>query len=188
MALSTENDEAVVKVAVARFYGAPVGTERPADLRDVGVEWNSFGHTTLENIVDLSYEGGERSSIPTLQNPAVRENISDVVESFGVNLLEWTKDSFELYYGSNVVLLDDGAVEIPTKPQLSEQAFLMVIEDGDRMGGFYAARSSAFRNAAVAVADTTSLSSLPVKFTALTNDGAKTALTVIPPKVQEDAL
>ena len=184
------NDNAVLKVSTARFYTAVPGTARPITyelLKTPASPWKEVGHTTLDNIVDLTFEGGERTTLPTLQSPAVRESISAVIESFAINLLEWTKESFELYYGANVKVAADGAFEIPSVPQPKEVAFLVVLEDGVSVAGFYAAKASAFRTAAVAVADTSSLSQLPIKLTAMQMDGAASAITVIPKKEKTGA-
>lgn len=180
-------DNALLKPARVDFYIADVGTERPtahADLVSPPSPWTNVGHTTADNLVDFQYEGGERTTMPTAQKAAARENVSDLIESFGANLLEWTKESFELYYGQNVVLLADGAVEVPSKPVPKEVALLVVLTDGDALAHFYAGKASAFRNAAIAAADTNSFSQLPVKFTGLTMDGKQGAI-VVGPKIQK---
>lgn len=182
-----QNDAALLKPSGVHVYTAEVGTERPtvfADLLKPPVTWTEVGHTTVDNLVDFSFEGGERATLATAQKAAARESVADIIESFGVNLLEWTKDSAGLYYGKNVRLLADGAVEIPSKPQPKEVALLVVLTDADAVAGFYAAKASAFRNSAVAVPDMNSLAQLPIKFTAMQHEGNDSAITMIPKRTK----
>lgn len=183
------NDKALLKPSAVHVYFAPADTPRPttyAELKAPKSPWVEVGHTTADNLVDFQYEGGERATLATAQKAAARESVSDIIESFGVNLLEWTKDSAELYYGSNVRLLADGAVEIPSKPVPKEGALLVILEDGEDIAGFYAAKASAFRNSAIAASDMNSLAQLPVKFTGLQADGKDSAITLIPKRAKTD--
>jgi hypothetical protein len=177
--------DAVLKVSTAKFYKAPVGTARPTTvvgLKAPEVTWTYLGNTTLDNIISLTSEGGETTTLGSLQNPNLRQSVSPRTESFSIGLLDWTTDSIKLYYGANAVVAADGAIEIPSEPQPTEGAFLVVLEDGENVAGFYAAKSSIFRAEDIAVADTNSLASLPIRVTSLNATGAPSALTIIPPR------
>ena len=181
----TTNDNATLKVGVARFYTANVATARPvtvATLKTPPAAWTEVGNTTLDNILNLTSEGGNVTTLSSLQNKSLRQSVEARVESLGLNLLEWTTSTLKLYYGANANVAADGAVEVPSEPVPTEKAFLAVLEDGSNVGGFYAAKSSIFRSDDIAVADTNSLAALPIKVTALNNGGAPSALTVIPPR------
>ena len=182
------NDAATLKVGNARFYTAVVGTARPttvATLKSPPVLWKEMGNTSLENIISLTSEGGTVSTLGSLQNKNLRQSVDSRTESFGINLLEWTTDSLKLYYGKNAVVAADGSVEIPSEPIPSELAFLVVLEDGENVAGFYAEKSSIFRSEDIAIADTNSLAQLPIKVTALNVGGKPSALTVITPRADE---
>lgn len=181
----TTNDKATLKVGIARFYTAAVGTARPttiATLKAPPVAWTEVGNTTLENILNLTSEGGAVSTLSSLQNKSLRQSVEARIESLGLNLLEWTTQSLKFYYGGNSVITDDGAVEIPSEPVPTEKAFLVVLEDGEAVGGFYAAKASIFRSDDIAIADVNSLAQLPIKVTALNNAGATSAMTAITPR------
>jgi hypothetical protein len=183
--MTTDN---TLKVGVARFYTAVVGTERPATvelLKAPPVAWTEVGNTTLDNILNLTSEGGAVTTLSSLQNKSLRQSVEARIESLGINLLDWTADTLKLYYGGNAVVGADGAVEIPSEPVPTEKAFLAVLEDGENVAGFHAAKSSIFRSDDIAVADTNSLAALPIKVTALNNAGAKSALTAIPPRASD---
>jgi len=180
----TTNDNATLKVGIARFYTAEVGTVRPttvATLKAPPIGWVEVGNTSLENILTLTSEGGTVTTLSSLQNKSLRQSIEARVEALGINLLEWTTDSLKAYYGGNAVVTADGAIEVPSEPVPLEKAFLAVLEDGENVGGFYAEKSSLFRSDDVAIADTNSLAQLPIKVTALNAAGKTSALTVIPP-------
>jgi hypothetical protein len=179
------NDSATLKVGTAHFYKAVTGTARPvtvATLKAPPVAWTELGNTSLDNIVSLTSEGGAVTTLGSLQNKSLRQTVESRVESFGINLLEWTADSLKLYYGANAVVAADGAVEVPSDPVPTEGAFLVVLQDGDNVAGFYAEKASVFRSDDIAIADANSLAQLPIKVTALNNLGKPSALTVIPPR------
>lgn len=186
----TTNDNAVLKVSLARFYKAPVGTARPitlATMKNPPAPWQEMGNTSLDQIFQITSTGGEVTGLGSAQNPNLRQSISPRTESFGINLLEWTEDSLKLYYGANSVVLPDGAIEAPTTPVPTEAAFFVALYDGENVAGFYAAKSSIFRSEDVAIADTNSLSALPIKVTALNSQGAASAITIVPPKIDKRA-
>lgn len=181
----TTNDATTLKVGIAHFYTAPVGTARPttvATLKAPPVAWKEVGNTSLDNILNLTSEGGAVTTLSSLQNKSLRQTVEPRVESLGLNLLEWTTDSLKLYYGANAVVTADQAVEVPSEPTPTEVAFLAVLEDGTQVGGFYCEKASVFRSDDIAIADTNSLAQLPIKVTALTAAGKVSALTVIKPR------
>ena len=184
----TTNDAATLKVGMARFYIAPVGTARPttvATLKTPPVAWKEVGNTSFENIMALTSEGGAVTTLSSLQNKSLRQSVEARVESIGVQLLEWTVDTLPLYYGANANITADKAVEVPSEPVPTEKAFLAVLEDGDNVGGFYCNKSSIFRSDDIAIADTNSLAALPIKITALNASGSASALTVITPRATD---
>jgi len=180
--------DATLKVGIARFYTAPVGTARPttvATLKAPPVAWTEVGNTSLENIMDLTSEGGAVSTLGSLQNKSLRQSVETRIESLGLRLLDWTTSTLKLYYGANSVIGADGAVEIPSEPVPTEVAFLAVLEDGVNVAGFHAEKSSVFRSDDIAIADVNSLAQLPIKVTALNNAGKVSALTAIPPRATD---
>lgn len=177
-------EDKTLKVGNARFYTAASGTPRPvgaSKLKTPGSPWVEVGNTSLDNIIALTSEGGSVTTLGSLQNRSLRQNVDSRTESFGINLLDWTTRSLKYYYGANAVIAADGAVEVPSEPVPTEEAFLVVLEDGSNIGGFYAEKSSIFRSDDIAIADSNSLAQLPIKVTALNHLNKPSALTVIPP-------
>jgi hypothetical protein len=182
------NDNATLKVGNARFFTAVAGTPRPttvADMKNPPAPWVEIGNTSSENIVNLTSEGGAVTTLASLQNKSLRQSVEARIESLGLNLLEWTTDSLVMYYGANAVITEDDAVEVPSEPVPVEKAFLGILWDGEKVGGFYCEKASYFRSDDIAIADTNSLAALPIKVTALNAAGKDSALTVITPRATD---
>jgi len=179
------NDDATLKVGTGRFYTAPVDTALPADLLAPGVEWTEMGHTSLEDILSAASEGGDQTTLGTLQNKNLRVVIAPRTESYNMRLMQFDAPSLKLYYGSNAVVTASGAVQVPQDPKPTEVAWLFVFEDGDTVGAVYAEKASIFRSDDVAIADTESLSQLPLRVTPLVSGANKHALTWVPPHVPD---
>lgn len=175
-------DDAVLKVGNGSFYTAPVDTPRPTDLTDVGIEWTNMGHTSLEDILSSTVEGGERTQLGSLQKRSLKTSVSGRSESFQVNLLQFDNDSLSLYYGSNAVINGSGDVEIPEAPVAAERAWLFLFFDGTVVGGIYAPKASFIAADPFSISDTESLSQLPLTVTPLVSGERTSAYSFIPPR------
>ena len=138
------NNKAVLKPTRADFYWSKtVGAAKPADLsQEPGAEWDNIGHSSIEDILAVSTEGGEATQLGSIQAPSLRTSVSAAIRSFTVNFLQWDTPTMQLYYGANAVVGEDGALQIPEQPIPSEGAWLAIIRDGNNRGGFYAATVS----------------------------------------------
>lgn len=172
----------VLKPGTAHFYTAPVGTEMPTDLRTPGVEWEHMGHTSLEDILAASSEGGETSVLSSLQTRQLRTSTTSRTETFAVNLLQLDEGSAKLYFGSNAVISADGrVVSVPAEPQASELAWLCVMYDGQNDAGYFARKSEIIRGEDLSISDTESLTQLPVRITPLAVEGSTSPYDFILP-------
>ena len=176
------NDNAVLKVGTGEFYTADVGTPLPANILEPGETYTSMGHTSLEDILNSASEGGESTTLSSLQKRDLRTSISARTESYNINLLQFDSDSLTLYYGANAEVTEDGHVRPAQSPIPTEAAWLFVFRDGDRVGGIYAPRASIFRGDDVAITDTEALQSLNLQITPLAYEGNEYTIEFIPPK------
>lgn len=156
------NDKATLVVSTGRFYTGPVGTTAPSDPKKVGVDWNDVGHTSLEDVLSFSSEGGDATTLGTLQAPQHRTKYSARTEAFAMTLQQFDEDSLKLFYGSNAKLGSSGKIQIPTNPTPTECAFYAVLEDGENTFEIYAPRCEVFRGDDFQISDTESLASLPI--------------------------
>ncbi|WP_326554674.1 phage tail tube protein [Micromonospora sp. NBC_01813] len=158
-----KNDNATLVVGSGNFFTAPVGTEMPESLSSApAAPWEAVGHTSLEDIFSFSSEGGEATTLGTLQSKSLRTTYSPRTESFALTINQFDRRSLRLYYGANAPLLPNGTLGIPQSPEPTECAFLAIFVDGSSAFGLYTARCEIFRGDDVAVADAESLVGLPL--------------------------
>lgn len=156
------NDNATLVIATGKFYTAAVGTAMPTSLLAPPVAWTEVGHTSLEDIFSMSSEGGEATTIGTLQNKALRTKYSARTETMAFTLQQFDTAGLKLYYGSNAVTLADGSLGVPTEPIPTSTAFLCVFIDGYNHFAFYCPKSEVYRNDDMSLSDTESLAGLPL--------------------------
>ena len=179
------DNSAVLKVGTGDFYTAPIGSALPADLLTPGVAWEHMGHTSLDDILNSASEGGETTTLGSLQNRNLRQSVASRTESYNINLLQFDPEALKLYYGSNTEVTGDGHVRIPQDPVPSELAWLFVFRDGERVGAIYAPKASFIRGDDFSISDTESLSRLNLRVTPLVHEGNNYSVEFVPPHVPE---
>lgn len=177
------DSSAVLKVGVGHFYTAPVGTAVPTDLRNPGGTWTHMGHTSVADILSASSEGGETTTLRSLQNATLRTTTAARTEAFVMHLLQFDAPSLKLYYGSNASVDGSGRVAVPSNPVATEVAWLVVFYDGQVTAGVYAPKASIFRSDDLSVSDTENLVQLSVKVTPLQNGANDYAFKWLPPAI-----
>lgn len=167
-------DDAVVKVGTGHYYvqdynsttpvAPPTTTAALLALAGTPGDWNEIGHTSLEDILSISSEGGEATILGTLQNPTLRTAYSPRSEAMAIILHQADAAGLKLYYGSNLAEISTGSIfsGVPTNPVPSVKTFLAVFSDGAQVFAFYAAKAEIFRGDDLEVSDTESLLGLPL--------------------------
>ncbi|MFI1655619.1 hypothetical protein ACH4ZU_12030 [Streptomyces sp. NPDC020472] len=156
------NDDATLVVGSGNYLTAPTGTAMPADLLTPVSPWQNVGHTSLEDIFGITSEGGEATTIGSLQNKSLRTKYSARVETMTFTLQQFDTAALKLYFGANAPILPDGSVGVPTEPEPTQAAFLAVFVDGDHHFAFYAPRAEIYRADDMAISDTETLAGLPL--------------------------
>ncbi|MFG2923883.1 hypothetical protein ACGFYA_20535 [Streptomyces sp. NPDC048305] len=156
------NDNATLVIGSGNYLTAPVGTDIPTDLLVPVSPWEAVGHTSLEEIFSISSEGGEATTIGSLQNKSLRTKYSARTETMSFVLQQFDVKGLKLYYGSNSPILPDGSVGVPTDPVPTTAAFLAVFVDGENVFAFYAPKAEIYRGDDVSFGDTESLAGLPL--------------------------
>lgn len=175
------NDAALI-VANADFYLAPVGTDAPSDLDVVPEDWKVLGHTSPEDILSWASEGGEATTIGSLQNPSLRTVYSARTETFSTTLLQWDEVSLKLYFGSNMEEIAGNALfkGVPSRPAATKSALLVIVKDGDSRFGIYVPSAEILRGDDVAFDDTENFAGLPISVTPINYNGNSWAYAVTP--------
>lgn len=182
----TQNDAATLSVGTGKFYTGAVGAVAPTTfsglLTPSSTTWTDIGHTSIEDIIAFSSEGGEATSLGTLQAPQLRTKYSPRTEAFTINVQQWDDPSLKLYYGANFTAISTGAIfsGVPAAPVVTTKAFLGVFQDGNTVFGIYAPKAELFRADDVDFSDTESLTSLPLQIKPLIYQTNTWAFAVTP--------
>lgn len=180
------NDDATLVIGAGNYFVATTGTAIPADLTAPGVAWENIGHTSLEDIFSASSDGGDATTVGTLQNKTLRTKYSARTETFAITLQQFDEASLKLYYGANMVdINEDGTLlGVNENPTVTTKAFLAVFVDGDNLFAQYAPKAEIYRGDDFTAGDSESLAGLPLAIKPLkysTNDWtyAVTPLAVV---------
>lgn len=156
------DDAATLVIDTGNYFKAPEGEAKPVDLGAISTPWEEVGHTSLEDIFGISSEGGEATVLGTLQNKSLRTRYSNRTETMTFTLQQFDTAGLKLFYGANAPILPDGMVGVPTNPQPTICAFLVVFVDGDSRFAFYAPKAEIYRGDDMSLSDTESLAGLPL--------------------------
>lgn len=158
----SQNDNATLVIGSGNFFTAPVGTEMPTDLLAPVSPWEAVGHTSLEDIFGVTSEGGEATTLGTLQNKSLRTKYSPRQETMTFTLQQFDTKGLKLFYGANAPTLPNGLLGVPSDPQPTQAAFLAVFVDGDNHFAFYCPKAEIYRADDLSISDTESLAGLPL--------------------------
>ena len=178
------NDDAVLVIGAGNYFTAPVDTPIPAALTSVTTPWENIGHTSLEDIFGITSEGGEASTIATLQNKALRTKRTARTDTISIVLQQFDEAGLKLYFGSNMVAdaagVGSGFLGVPMDPTPTTCAFLAVYVDGDNIFAMYAPKAEIYRSDDVDAGDDETPASLPLGVKPLQSGTNTWALAVTP--------
>lgn len=168
-------DDAVVKVGTGHHYVCDYNATTPvippntkagliALANGNDADWEEIGHSSLEDILSVTSEGGEATVLGTLQNPNLRTAYSPRSEALSIILHQADATGLKLYYGANLAPISTGSLfhGVPSQPVPSTKTYLSVFTDGAQVFAFYAAKAEIYRGDDLEVADTESLLGLPL--------------------------
>jgi hypothetical protein len=158
---------ATLVVGAGNFFTAPYDSLSPAALPlDLSVTpaapWVNMGHTSLEDIFSVASEGGEATTLGTLQANTLRTIYSPRTETFNLVLQQFDEASLRLYFGANATVGANGELQVPSSPDATVSSFLAIFVDGTNQFAFYAPKAEILRGDDMAISDTESLAGLPI--------------------------
>lgn len=149
-------DNAAVIASGGYIFVAPAGTEKPAEITDPtspGVDWESIGHTSLDEMPEFGRDGDDPTTLGSWQNKKLRVTNPDVTYSITFNSVQSTELTYQLYFGAGAAATQaDGSFRIPAAPQAQEKALLVVIVDGTQYLPLWHPRVSLLGSDAVSTA------------------------------------
>lgn len=147
------------------LYVAPVGTAVPSSLTAPVWPWDSLGHTSLDNGITITRDGGDSNTLGTWQNPVLRERRDPVTFALTANLLQVANSTLELYFGGGDKTVD-GVFGVPITPTPQERALFLRIVDGTREAPIFIPKASIASDDDVEV-DPENFLEFPIKATIL---------------------
>ena len=127
--------------------------------------WSSVGHTSREDMPEFGFEGGDTEVKGTWQKKALREVETEPLADFlTMHLHQFDAQSFALYYGENASSTPGIFGVEGGQTLVNEKALFILIVDGSRRVGFYAAKASIRRDEAIGM-PVDEFATLPIRAT-----------------------
>jgi hypothetical protein len=135
------NDNLPIVPATGFLYIAPAETVIPASLTAPAGPWENLGHTSYEDGITLTRDGGDSEVLPTWQNSALRERRDPTTLAITAILHQWDNNVLGLYFGpGDVATADQFKVTDPSSTTL--KALYCRIVDGATSVSFYCPKVS----------------------------------------------
>lgn len=166
MALS---DSAVIVPGTGTIWFAPAETAIPGNLVTPATPWDNIGHTSRDDGLTITRDGGDEETIGTWQNPNLRVVKEPTVFAITAFLHQVTNDVLGLYFGGG----DDTTADqfgVTSTTGTTEQAMYVRIVDGANSVGLYVPKVSISAEDDVEV-DVEGFLAFPVRATVLQATG-----------------
>lgn len=131
-----QTDTAVVLPGTGHIYLAPTSTAEPVDPLAPTTPWETIGHTSREDGLTITREGGDSTILGTWQNPSLRERRDPTTFAITWHMHQVDNTVLELYFGgADIAAVDVFGVPIATAPV--ERALFVRLVDGTNEVGLY---------------------------------------------------
>jgi len=127
------DDAAVIIPGTGYVFVAPAGTAAPASKTDPGSPWRDLGHTSIDDGLTITKDGGDSNILGTWRNPALRDRRDPVVFALTIHLLQLSNDTLSMYFGVGDTTVDGvfGVALIPTPVELA--MFVRIVDGANEM-------------------------------------------------------
>ena len=163
-------DAAVVIPGTGFMYLAPAETAQPASLTAPAAPWENLGHTSREDGLTITRDGGDSEVLGTWQNPALRERRDPTTFAITAFLHQVDNTVLELYFGAGDIATA-GEFGVTTTTGTTAKALYVRIVDGTNEIGLYVPRVSVAAEDDVEV-DVENFLSFPIRATVLQVSGS----------------
>lgn len=103
--------------------------------------WDSFGHTSRDNTVSLSKNGGDSTNLGSWWDPNLITNRDSVSWGLTVNALQMDALTFQTAFPAGRIT-SDGGYAVGSDPGAVEKALFVLMVNGDKRMGIYGPRVS----------------------------------------------
>lgn len=164
------NDSAVYIPGTGRVYTAPSGTAKPANLVAPASPWAELGHTSREDGLTVTRDGGDSEVIGTWQNPSLRERRDPTSFAIVMFLQQIDNSSLQMYFGGGDIETE-GEFGVATVGETTELAVYIRIIDGANEIGLHVPKVSIAADDDIEL-DVEGFMSMPVRMTVLGISGS----------------
>lgn len=130
------NDDAVIIPGTGQVYVAPAATAKPASLTAPATPWENLGHTSRDDGLTITRDGGDSETIGTWQNPSLRERRDPTTFAVTMFLHQVDNNVLEMYFGPGDVDTA-GVFGVTSAVATIERAVYVRIIDGLNEVGLY---------------------------------------------------
>lgn len=135
-------DTTVVLPGLGHIYLAPSSTVKPANLVTPAAPWEHLGHTSVEDGLTITRDGGDVTVLGTWQNRSLRERRDTTTFAITFRAHQADNTVLGLYFGgSNVATADVFGVP-EGSPVAVEKALYVRMVDGATALGLYVPKVS----------------------------------------------
>lgn len=163
-------DSAVILPGTGFMYLAPAETAKPASLTAPASPWENLGHTSREDGLTITRDGGDSEVIGSWQNPSLRERREPSVFAITAFLHQVDNSVLELYFGPGD-LTNAGEFGVTTSSATTSKALYVRIVDGTNEVDLYIPKVSIAAEDDVEI-DVEGFLSFPVRATVLQVTGS----------------
>jgi hypothetical protein len=163
-------DSAVLIPGTGEIWVAPSGTAKPVDPSAPITPWENLGHTSRDDGLTITRDGGDSEVIGTWQNPTLRERRDPTNFAITAFLHQVTNQVMEMYFGPGDVDVE-GEFGVTSAVATIEKAVFVRIIDGANEAGLYIPKVSVSSEDDVEV-DVEGFLAFPVRMTVLQVSGS----------------
>lgn len=134
-------DSAVLIPGQGFMYVAPAETALPASLTAPATPWVDLGHTSREDGLTITRDGGDSETLGTWQNPVLRERREATTFAITAFLHQVTNDVLEMYFGPGDITVEN-QFGVTSSVATIERALYVRIVDGTNEASLYVPKVS----------------------------------------------
>jgi len=152
------------------IWFAPVGTPKPTDLTAPTSPWQNAGHSSIDDGLVITRDGGDTNTLGSWQNPTLKVQRDPVSFAVVINLLQVSNDTLSMYFGAGDTSVA-GVFGVAATLAPRECAMFVRIIDGVNEAPFYIPKVSLASDDDVEL-DSEKLMEFPIRATVLAVTGS----------------
>lgn len=164
------NDNEVIIPGTGHVYFAPAGTAVPTDMLAPTGPWADIGHTSRDDGMTITRDGGDSNILGSWQNVNLRDRRDPVTFALTLHLLQMSNETLALYFGGGDAT-GTGKFGVNITPQPQQRSLFIRIVDGANEFPLYVPKCSVASDDDIQ-ADVEKFLAFPIRATMLGTTGS----------------